>query len=377
MSRLTMIRIGVAAVAFVCISAFFYQKFSEVFSIQIEDDICLDEKKFEESLSRMSKLIDTSYANADINTSTERPQLVEDHCDKKIYFKRDFRLVVSRRPGNEEEPNVSVQPRGTALSEESAHACLQKVEQDVAKIHFEAGIRALYNYKRNYPTYYEDADIGPVKWISCASSDSHSYWDSLPDAIHELSHDLRDEECLFPIKRNEVLCFKLDQDLPKRSLGKVEDLGTSDEERLRFLESAQKMYLTDTDQPVHMLFDELNSYTIATIGLITLLKERGHDNFYDSSGGRTAVILPLFMNMTANYLIRLNDDNRPLFSRNLLANQVNSQSLSRLLRTAEETFAEWDQVRKHSGVQEVDFESNLWKQYLTSKERLKALGLKL
>lgn len=329
---------------------------------------CLNQKYVTQTVQMLSTIIDTVAAKEGKNTSQESPQKLEALCNKEVYSKAGYRLLISKKPGTQEDVNGVFRTEDQVLTPEAARSCLHKAETDINHMQFEAGTRALQAYKTSYPELYDDPDLGPVKWLRCKVSEQNDYYDSLSTLAHELSHELRKADCLFPSFNSSAICFDLDPSLPKRSLGLISKFPTEDQKKVEFLRMMQKIYLTDADQPPSWLFDELNAYTITANGIARDLSTRGRSEFYRQDGTRNIVLLPMFLVITANYLIRLESQDPVGFENNFGAAGSNRSNLRSLLNASAIAFLNWDQIRRRSKVNTVDFETGFWNEYLALKD---------
>ena len=113
-------------------------------------------------------------------------------------------------------------------------------------------------------------------WLKC-DGDEVEFFDSVVTFVHELDHQLRknDDQCIYSAAYGNYICFDFPESLPPRSFGKLGSFPTRDEKAIRALRTVQKIYLTDIDENLLLLLDELNAYTLSVRNYVDLYRRKG------------------------------------------------------------------------------------------------------
>jgi len=220
-----------------------------------------------------------------------------------------------------------MQPKVRELPAEN---CLNRALEDIQNLNLDFSQRLMQEHRFQYQWLWNDPDIGPVKWLQCNKKRDVSWYDSLAVFLHELSHEVRNNGCIFNSNNNSKICLELPQDLPLRSIAKIQDLTTLSSDRVEDLVWIQRLYLTDLDQPPLLLFDELQGYIITSKAYTATLTKLGAAALKNQK--RLANYLPLFMLYSVRYLEELRNRSPAAFEENFGVCSKNYLSLNLLLR---------------------------------------------
>jgi len=196
---------------------------------------------------------------------------------------------------------------------------------------------------------------------------SQSYYNSIPILLHELTHDLQQQQCLYTPQEN--LCFELSPKLPLRSVAAFKSFPFKDENTIKGLSFIQNMYMTATDQPPLILFDELNAYIVTNKTMTHILEKEGPSVLFDGEK-RPGVFLPMFLLYTVRYLSHVKNNEPELYKINFESHEGNRAALKILWSNGENTYTKWKSLLKKTGHEEKPFESAYWHDYLQEKKNL-------
>lgn len=297
-----------------------------------QDLSCVSEQDISEMLPKFIAFIETLKGE-----KIELKPIVKS-CHKVKFSNQFLSVVLFRLPGMAKTHGSTI----NNTPDELKKTCWDKALHDINQLdELSVANRILLLHQKRYPLEWEDLDIGPSKWLQCQASVASEWHLSLMTLLHELAHQLDfkidDKKCLYSLDNDKNLCFKLDEKLPWRSLAKL-DLSDIPENRGRkFFEKIQKVYLTDIDQPVLNLLDELNAYSIDNLVQSWSLKQ-SKSSVIELDGARNPATVTLFQLLVKNYFERLKGNNSNLYHLTLASNKT---PLKQLFSRSEDTYQKW------------------------------------
>lgn len=135
--------------------------------------------------------------------------LIEDKCWKRIYERGDYELVVYKSP---ESPANVKGMMGKANSPELTRQCFERGLSLAKKLNLPFVDRVIEKDKAFYPQLWEDPHVGLVRWLQCSATDPIDFKSSVATMIHELSHGLNTDNCMFLSSKVENICFNFSSD---------------------------------------------------------------------------------------------------------------------------------------------------------------------
>ncbi|MFH1263199.1 MAG: hypothetical protein V1495_07140 [Pseudomonadota bacterium] len=317
---------------------------------------CLSQQEIDHELAAVRDFL-THFSEG----MKEAPALLqENHCWKAVFLlNQTMEVVIYRDPLHASAPSAfmigdRVQPSaddGPCLLE--ATKTIHTLAEPTAKTVFE-------EFRKTRPWAWNDLDIGPLRWIRCRKPKGDLDLEFLPYAVHELTHALRRNSCLFFAPHRNTLCFDLGADLPSASIPTLPPLAANDPIHARKLQETQEMYFSNPKINLLSLLDELNAYTNDLKTMRALVSRYGEKLVFPKD--RPMILLPLFLRHTARYVVDLRHSNPTLFGRYLAPRTPNRIGLEVLLREAETAFSKQKNL--------FDFESTAWAEYLRLKDEI-------
>lgn len=331
------------------------------------DPNCIPDKAIQEILKSSEPLIDSmSQVQAD---ATLKTVLSDESCFKRSYIRGAYKILMFRDP-NDKRHTVLASVKVAKKFEIDADQCLVRALSDLKILDSSFTDKIIKLHQDRYQWLWNDADIGPVNWLTCTKEKDVNYYDSLAVFIHELNHEIREEECMVSAIDQEKLCFKLDKNLPNRSIAKIDKIPAKDKDDEESLARIQTLYLSATDQPPYLLFDELNSYILTTKIQSALLTKFGKETLVGKSGKRARTYLPLLELFSVRYLNQLKLKNPKLYAEYFSSNGENYKNLNKLFIESERTYQDLKVAFKANDISLVDFEKDLHDQYIKLKQKL-------
>ena len=301
--------------------------------------------------------------------------LIEKTCRRRVYQRngQQFEIVKSWR----HLTGGSI-AAGHARTPEESMACLNQAVEDIRQLHYADADAIEKTYRERLPERWNSLDQGPASGLDCSQGKGGEYYNSIDTALHEMTHSLRSNDCVFVpnVTGNRCFDFKHRGSMPRATVVLITNLPTKDPEQLRFLAAIQKIYqymwAQSTDFPLGM-FDELNAYTITTETMTAVLSARGVAALTDADHKRSFVSLPIFMIYTLKYLVAVKEEYPKLYNENFAEGTNNRKVIDLLLGRAEKAYVGWTDELQRVGKPELELENNLWRQYLLLKPQVAAV----
>lgn len=306
--------------------------------------------------------------------------LLQDTCDKRIYRRGDYRIVIYTLPQtlNTTRSGLSVtqyerirgfagQDRGD-LGADQAKACVDRALADLQTIG--VGSDAMALYRQRYAMQWDDPDVGPARYLNCTGK-GISYQRSLSVMIHEATHELTKGNCLYSLHSGYTVCFSLPVTLPSASIA-ASEIHNPVGQRSKYveqMENAQTLYLSDLssrNRGPGFLFNELNAYTAGTEVLSALLRTDGTEGLLEG-GKPVPVLLPLVSLWTVRYLNAMKKLDPDFYSEILAPGNADREQVDALLAHAEEAWQNWIAAEKQKHLTPLPDEEEIWKEYLAEK----------
>ncbi len=325
---------------------------------------CLQDKQVSSVLRVLEKLADTDVNSS--NSLKANSKLIETTCNKRVYEKNSYRLLVYQNPV---AADGVVQGSISNIENVGSKECLFAAVSQAGVL--SPSFKEIIDlHKQKWSWLWDDYDIGPAKWLNCKDRKTSDWFESIATFIHELNHEIREGSCLRFAKDSSNLCFDLDSALPLRSIAKLESFPTKNSNQLAGLIFFQKTYLTDLDQPPLYLFDELNSYILTTRAYSNILKKNGQSAIFKEES-RPVIVLPLFLLYSVLYVERLSKSHPDLYKKNFVLKPENITALKMLLAEGENTYRSWLFILKENSKPQKEVEKNLWEDYLRERSKFK------
>jgi len=317
-----------------------------------------------------------------VNTPGAQTVLVKNVCEKRIYTRGKYRIVVFRDPSpSGAEPMAGWAPsvsriQGFAglnlpeISEAAAAQCLAQAGDDLHSFGLEPEL--LDNYHRENPELWSDPDAGPARYLNCSGGRDAAYYVSLMLMVHEVTHQLTSDNgrCLFLGYPPGKMCFSIPPTLPSASIAILKEFPAEDRKVIERLGKVQDLYLVDLSRvnkgPL-FLFNELNAYTAGNETMTAVVRHDGIEKLY-RDGHRTPEMLPLLTLWVARYLAEMKQRDPDFYSETLAPDTDDGRNVRALLARADESYAEWTAALSKAGKREEQPEHDLWQEYLTEKK---------
>ncbi|MBA2403346.1 MAG: hypothetical protein H0V66_01135 [Bdellovibrionales bacterium] len=297
------------------------------------DSFCVEKKDEANLVKKLSTILSTMHG------SEVKLKELERSCHKiKYHAFESVQVVVYRLPGMANALASTVNYTEGALQQ----ACWNKALSDIAEIDRDGRYKKLLDLHQKMNSFeWQDLDVGPNKWVKCSEKDQEKYYGSLITLLHELNHEVKnfkkDDVCLYLLEKNDYLCFTFDQDLPRRSLGRL-DLNIIPLEAGReALINMQDIYLINIDQEVSSLLDELYAYTLTLKGMQQVLKVKGGSYIF-TEGKRNIALVSMFQLIVKRYFERLKLKDPKAYAK---AIEQNREPLKKLLQISNDAYIDW------------------------------------
>ncbi len=279
---------------------------------------CIDSKLQATVLSKIIPALDRMESE----TITEL-KLVNDACWKRTFTKNGRTLILYSNPAS---GSVSVASTNSSGTTEERRVCLERAITESSSWPGDLAENIIEQNLKLYPKFFNDPDVGAVKWLKCGAPLT-TWTDSVATLLHELNHENKNRKgCLFNPISKQYLCFPRSKEAPLRGTAGFEKIPVSEAKVAESLMHVQKIYLTDIDQPYHMLLDELLSYTI-TLNSFRNLLVASPKNIYEKDGKRFGVLLPLFQTYVVRYLDNFHKADSKKFNELIVKESSSSKSI--------------------------------------------------
>ena len=334
-------------------------------AIKKNESSCWNEKLSTQIYDQLLSVFRTMDSIDSQSKTYKEVQLVESSCNKRKYIYGDHMFVLVNHKDTIEAKSFHIS--------DDPKKCLDRGLSLVNSLHSVVYQSLIERHREKYPMEWNDPDLSPVSWLQCGEK-GLEFDESVTTMLHEMTHELRAKErqCLWLAVDQKELCFELPNILPLRSYGKIDHFPTFDPNAIRGLTALQKMYLTDTDQPLIMLLDELNAYTLTNKNYLDRYMKFGRMGiFKESDGKRYGIFVPVFYEYLMLYLSRLKKDDLKLYNNVFRANKTNNISIKELMSTSKKTYESWIRYLKTQHELPKDFENNLYKDALKIEASLK------
>ena len=310
---------------------------------------CVEKKDETLLIEKMTAILSSSQG-----TSVNLKE-IERNCHKIKYHAFDqIHVVIYRLPGMINARSSTVNMIDPKLQK----TCWDKAIADLSEIDNESSYKEMMDlHLKMNPFEWKDLDVGPSKWVKCDLKDQEQYYTSLLTLAHEVNHEVKtfkeDKICLYMLEKKDYLCFKFDQDLPRRSLGKLDLNIVSLRAGRKLLIRLKEIYLTNIDQEIWSLLDELNAYGVTARSMTRISKVKGRGLVF-IEGKRNIALVSMFQLIVKRYFERLKIKNSIAYKK---AIQQNRENLQELMKNSNEAYLEW--VRELAKHQEQEKEAEV------------------
>jgi hypothetical protein len=324
---------------------------------------CLPAPLVEAMLKNIEPMVDSMSPTKNAATS-----LQQDGCWKKVYRRGDYLIVLFADPSKPGTIDSVLHDSSDAA--QHTQACLRQAESDIHAMNFPLAEHVLAEFQRLKAWRWSDTDMGPVFWVKCGAPSLSDYYDSLDTLVHESTHDVRQDDCLFVGGTGERACFELGKELPRRGIAAYKDFPFKDPKQLDGYKTLQHVYLEVANEGPLLLFDELNAYTATALMLTRFAEQKGQAALFDKDGKRNTVILTAFMAFTVRYLEALSASDSALSQKYFGPDSSNLALVKELLRNAEDAYADWTRALAQMGKEPKEGEEWFLGEYRKGKTQL-------
>jgi hypothetical protein len=307
---------------------------------------CVDKKGENTLVEKMQTMLST------INGGPVELKEIDRSCHKVKYLAfDDVHVVIYRLPGMDRSQASTVNYTDPKLQ----NACWDKALTDLSQLDQNEDYKLLLKlHKEMHPFEWKDMDVGPNKWVKCGNNDLEQYYGSLETLVHEVNHEIKtfkqDDVCLYLMEKKDYVCFNFDKNLPKRSLGSLDLNIIPLNAGRKLLTTIQETYLTNIDQEIWSLLDEMNAYGVTTRTMGRILKEKGMGHLI-TDGKRNIAIVSMFQLIVKRYFERLKVKNPVAYGQ---AIEQNRESLKQLFQNSNDAYLEFvRELAKHQETEKI------------------------
>lgn len=328
-----------------------------------QKEICLLDSAVQDTLKFVENSIDRNSTEGEPVTTLKKKA-----CSKQEYVRRGFRILIYKKPF---DPADRVQARyeNTKSGANGSAECLARAENDLKGFDLPAAKHVLEKGRAILGTQWDDADIGSLYWLDCADASSFAYYDSLATLIHETSHALRAETCLYLASQDVELCLDLPNSLPSGAVASFAKFPFKSELDVEAFTQIQNTYMFQMAPPI-LLFDEFNAYINTTAVYSSLLKKKGKSSLFNKDGSRPAIVQTAFMSYAVRYLAELKKNHAVHYEKHFGASTSNRKNLTSLFNESDKVYSEWLRQLKKVDGKPKDPELWFYKQYLDTRKSL-------
>lgn len=250
----------------------------------------------------------------------------------------------------------------TKIETQKISACPSLAVDSLKALGFSPIESVIEKHKQNFLPKWVDEKSELTAWIKkCDDRNSRAFNESIGIFAKNLTHQLRNKDCLFVGGIKDEMCFSGTSEMPPTEIARLETISGDSADETEFAKELEKILMTDQKESVILLFDQLNGSSILSQAQSGLMRH--------FQQGRPRNPLPFVMTMTIRYLEKLRTKNPKAFS--VFAKKgENAENLRVLFRIAESSYLAWLEALSGLSLQPYGIESNSWKLYLDSKKIL-------
>ena len=307
---------------------------------------CVDKKGENTLVEKMQTMLST------IHGSPVNLKEIDRTCHKVKYLAfEDVHVVIYRLPEMDRSQASTVNYTDPKLQK----ACWDKALTDISELdQNEQYMELLKRHEKIHHFEWKDMDVGPNKWVKCGNQDSEKYYGSLETLVHEVNHEIKtfkgNEVCLYLMEQKNYVCFNFDVLLPKSSLGRLDLNLIPLNAGRKLLTTIQETYLTNIDQEMWSMLDELNAYGITVRSMTRILKVKGLGHII-IDGKRNIAIVSMFQLTVKRYFERLKVKNPVAYEQ---AIEQNRESLKQLFKNSNDAYLEFvRELAKHQETEKI------------------------
>jgi hypothetical protein len=327
---------------------------------------CLTEDESKPILKLLADTYRRGAATSD-DEKAQKPVLSEESCTKRKYRIADYSMIIFRTEGTSAVKGTMHKAWAPGSSKD---LCLAKAVNEITELKLPFSQPLIDQYRRKFPKTWSDSDFGPVTWLKCENQNSAEWQGSLETFLHEISHDIHDERCLFSADQTKPICFDLSDQLPMANSARLNSYPTKNERAIEGVNYFQNLYLHDKEKLL-ILVDEIRAYGITSTTAAASMKKLGKKGVLtDVNDDRTRdyFVLPQMLNHLLIYFENLKKSDAALFDRTL--NPQNRRSLRMVLSSADESARYYFKQLKALGLKPRDVEESFWADYQKRKKSL-------
>ncbi len=349
-----------------CLSGCTHSTVNNSSSVPLSNKACLTD----ESVAQTLRLLVETYQRS-VSTNDEKkktPTLQDDQCWKRKYVIGDYTLFIYQ---TDISPYSVVGSMGKVhLDKTLAAECKEKALKEIKTLSIPFSQDLIDQYRRVHSKMWDDEDVGVAKWLNCQTENLVEWLSSLGTFLHEISHDVSDDHCLFSKYQKDKLCFNFSKLLPKANIARLNSYPTSNERAIEGIDFFQNLYLHENESFLTFL-DEVRAYGITTFAETAALKKYNKAGIFvnvKDEKSRIYFVLPQMLNHLMIYLQALKDKEPNLFKE--VVSQDNLSAIKNLVRQTENDASEWFSELKAHNLKPRDVEIVFWQQYLERKKQL-------
>lgn len=288
-------------------------------------------------------------------------------CEKLIYLRGEYRIVVQRLPDGRLQARHRVWPTVTPTV-----ACLDNALTKTTLL-WPVADRFFGAAQQAIGERWTDPDLGPLAWVECISSTEASDV-SIGPLVHELNHALSvGRHCTYEPTTAQQRCFDFRLPLPPRSLARLAPTELSRGART-YASPVVQAYLIADDSGPGALFDELTSYRLET-EIATAQVRAKQRRAVPTAQGRLVQLtyLPLFLLYSARYAVNLAATDASVFQQTFARGSHNRTLLLALLDQGAAAYRAWTAALLRVGEAPEPVETECWNAYLSTRRALDRL----
>ncbi len=319
-----------------------------------EDQRCLTPEEINKGLEWVSNIIEgfseeykDSFQEIESDRCWKKKYRLNKHYGALIYWDQKNKIVKYKL-----SPTIGIKG-GESICENKATTVIEDLGHD-------NGLKIIAASKKANAWEWSDSDIRPIHWLDCKTESDAVFRVSVATFLHELIHELRNENCLFDLtSHSSSLCFSSPIGLPVRNFAKLEKLPDDLSDQRIYVDFFEQLYMKSSDESDFVsLVDEINGY-IATTDTYTLMFGKYGKTF---SERREIILLTNALFYTVRYAHKLSLTKPHLF-KSFFGNSTNKKSLKLIFDRAEISYLNWERSLLLLKINPMPMEAHFFKQF--------------
>jgi hypothetical protein len=302
---------------------------------------------------------------------SNKTELKNSTCTKRTYERAGYRIVIYKdKFWSPELAQGAIHPMKSEV--DAPDVCLKRTLTKVEELGNPGLNLIIKKAKVKLGERWTDPELGPVSWIKCEDKDSLEYYDSVTIMLHELTHLLIRDNCLYVPFGDRFACVSLPSSLPPIAEARV-NFDTYEKTIQDHINKAQDVYMGKgrEKETFLSLLDELNAYTVSLETALSFLEKKGKDTIYGPYDFRIMQYLPFVAFNIQLFLKKLKKNDPALFQRVFVADKKNQEALNFLISNSESVLNRWKAATKENDNKQDPahyVEDGMWDLYLKEKQ---------